>query len=91
MTYYDDDGQYHRVEQTDDAPAMSDLRRISPRPASERAPWLTSAVDRLLADGPGGLGRVKPEDLADQVAAGALLVDLRPKLVRSEEGGCPAR
>jgi len=48
-----------------------------------------SAVDRLLADARAGLDRVRPEDLAAEQAAGALLVDIRPESYRTEEGELP--
>ena len=48
-----------------------------------------SAVDRLLAEARKGLDRVAPEDLAAEVAAGALLVDTRPAANREQEGPLP--
>ena len=49
----------------------------------------SSAIDRLLADARAGLDRVAPADLAAEVAAGALVVDIRPAANREEEGGLP--
>ncbi len=48
-----------------------------------------SRIDRRLAVVRAGLDRVAPEDLADEVAAGALLVDLRPDANRASEGSHP--
>lgn len=49
-----------------------------------------SAVDRLLADARATLGpRPGPDDLAGLVAAGALVVDIRPEVHRREEGALP--
>ena len=49
----------------------------------------TSAVDRLLAAAREGLDRVDPADLADEVAAGALVVDIRPADQRLRDGELP--
>jgi rhodanese-related sulfurtransferase len=48
-----------------------------------------SAVDRLLTDARRDLDRVEPEDLAAEVAAGALVVDIRPSETRVPEGELP--
>ncbi len=48
-----------------------------------------SAVDRLLTEVRRDLDRVRPEDLADEVAAGALVVDIRPVENRGPEGEMP--
>lgn len=48
-----------------------------------------SAVDRLLDDARRDLDRVEPQDLAAEVAAGALVVDIRPSETRDPEGGMP--
>jgi rhodanese-related sulfurtransferase len=48
-----------------------------------------SAVDRLLEDARRDLDRVEPEQLAAEVAAGALVVDIRPSEARVPEGGLP--
>jgi len=48
-----------------------------------------SAVDRLLEDARRDLDRVQPEDLAAEVAAGALVVDIRPSETRVPEGELP--
>ncbi len=45
-----------------------------------------SAIDRLLADARAGLDRVDPADLADEVAAGALVIDTRPLEQRQRDG-----
>jgi len=48
-----------------------------------------SAVDRLLEDARRDLDRVEPEQLAAEVAAGALVVDIRPSEARVPEGALP--
>jgi rhodanese-related sulfurtransferase len=48
-----------------------------------------SAIEQLLAEARDGLDRVAPEDLAGEVAAGALVVDIRPAANRAEEGPLP--
>jgi rhodanese-related sulfurtransferase len=48
-----------------------------------------SAVDRLLEDARRDLDRVEPEQLAAEVAAGALVVDIRPSEARVPEGELP--
>ncbi|MGH9276084.1 MAG: rhodanese-like domain-containing protein [Acidimicrobiales bacterium] len=48
-----------------------------------------SGIDRLLEQARAGLDRVDPVDLADEVAAGALVVDLRPAINRDAEGELP--
>ena len=45
-----------------------------------------SAIDVLLAAARAGLDRVRPEDLAGELAAGALIVDIRPVEQRSRDG-----
>jgi rhodanese-related sulfurtransferase len=52
-------------------------------------PELPSAVDRLLARAREGLDRVPPEDLEAELAAGALVVDIRPAANREHEGALP--
>jgi rhodanese-related sulfurtransferase len=49
-----------------------------------------SGIDRLLEEARAGLDRVDPADLADEVAAGALVVDLRPAANREAEGSLPS-
>ena len=46
-------------------------------------------MDRLLEDARRDLDRVEPEDLAAEVAAGALVVDIRPSETRVPEGELP--
>ncbi|QXC59474.1 hypothetical protein KSP35_13825 [Aquihabitans sp. G128] len=48
-----------------------------------------SRIDERLAAVRATLDRVSPEDLAAEVAAGALLVDLRPDANRAAEGELP--
>jgi rhodanese-related sulfurtransferase len=48
-----------------------------------------SAVERLLIEARRNLDRVEPEDLADEVAAGAWVIDTRPEANRVEEGELP--
>jgi rhodanese-related sulfurtransferase len=45
-----------------------------------------SAIDRLLADTRRQLQRVSPEDLPAEIAAGALVVDIRPVADRQRDG-----
>ena len=53
-----------------------------------RAPG-PSAVDRLLERARSGADRVRPADLAAEVARGALLVDIRPLEQRDRDGALP--
>lgn len=48
-----------------------------------------SAVDRALAEARDGLDRVLPGDLAAEVGAGALVVDIRPVEQRERDGDLP--
>lgn len=48
-----------------------------------------SAIDRLLAEARAGLDRVEPQDLAGELAAGALLIDIRPVEQRQRDGELP--
>ena len=48
-----------------------------------------SAIARLLAESRRNLDRVKPEELAGEQAAGALIVDIRPEANRQAEGELP--
>ena len=45
-----------------------------------------SAIDGMLATARAGLDRVRPEHLADEVAAGALIIDIRPVEQRQHDG-----
>jgi rhodanese-related sulfurtransferase len=47
------------------------------------------AVEELLARAREGLDRVEPAGLADEVAAGALVVDIRPVEQRERDGPLP--
>lgn len=49
----------------------------------------TAAVDRLVMWARAGLVRVEPEDLAAELAAGALVVDTRPVEQRMRDGVLP--
>ncbi len=49
----------------------------------------TSAVDQLLAAARAGMDRVDPAGLAAEVAAGALVVDIRPADQRARDGELP--
>jgi rhodanese-related sulfurtransferase len=53
----------------------------------DTGPVSASAIDVLLAAARTGLDRVRPEDLAGEMAAGALVVDIRPVEQRSRDGG----
>lgn len=48
-----------------------------------------STIDRLLARARAGLERVEPWDLADEVAAGAVMIDIRPLEQRQRDGELP--
>jgi len=48
-----------------------------------------AAVDRLLAEARKDLDRVAAEDLEDEMAAGALVVDIRPVEQRTRDGELP--
>lgn len=48
-----------------------------------------SAIEQLLAEERAELDRVAPEDLAAEVEAGALVVDIRPAANRQQEGPLP--
>jgi rhodanese-related sulfurtransferase len=48
-----------------------------------------SAINALLVRARRGLDRVRPEDLADEVARGAMLVDIRPVDQRERDGDLP--
>jgi rhodanese-related sulfurtransferase len=48
-----------------------------------------SAIDRLLAECRRDVDRVRPEHLAEEVAAGALVVDTRPVDQRNRDGELP--
>ena len=48
-----------------------------------------SRIERLLDDARAHLDRVPPGRLADEVAAGALVVDIRPAANREQEGELP--
>jgi rhodanese-related sulfurtransferase len=45
-----------------------------------------SAIDALLAQARAVLDRVEPEDLDDELAAGAVLIDIRPVGQRQRDG-----
>jgi rhodanese-related sulfurtransferase len=48
-----------------------------------------SAIHTLLSRSRSGLERVPPERLADEVAAGAVVVDMRPVEQRTRDGAMP--
>ena len=48
-----------------------------------------SAIDAFLARARAGLDRVEPEHLADEVAAGAILIDIRLLEQRQRDGELP--
>jgi rhodanese-related sulfurtransferase len=48
-----------------------------------------SAVDRLLARARSGLDRVEPAVLGAEVAAGAVVIDIRPVEQRTRDGALP--
>ena len=48
-----------------------------------------SAIDKLLARARRNIARVAVEDLADEVAQGAILIDIRPLEQRRRDGDLP--
>jgi rhodanese-related sulfurtransferase len=58
-------------------------------PPGDRHPSDGAAIDRLLADVRAHLDRVQPGALASEMAAGALVVDIRPAADRASEGELP--
>ena len=50
---------------------------------------MSQRIDTLLERARRSLERVSPQDLADEVAAGAVLVDIRPAADRASEGELP--
>lgn len=48
-----------------------------------------SAIDELLARARGRLNRVRPEQLADEIGNGAILIDIRPSEQRQRDGDLP--
>jgi rhodanese-related sulfurtransferase len=48
-----------------------------------------SAIDKLLANARSKLDRVQVENLADVVASGAILIDIRPVEQRQRDGDLP--
>jgi rhodanese-related sulfurtransferase len=48
-----------------------------------------STIDDVLAEARSGLDRVEPEQLADEVANGAIVVDIRPVEQRERDGDLP--
>ena len=48
-----------------------------------------SAIDELLARARSRLDRVRPEQLADEIANGAILIDIRPSEQRQRDGDLP--
>jgi rhodanese-related sulfurtransferase len=55
----------------------------APAPAGARS------IDELLADARRGLDRLTPGEASAEIAAGALLVDIRPAAQRAAEGAVP--
>ena len=48
-----------------------------------------SAIDKLLAQARSNLARVSVKDLAEEVAQGAILIDIRPLEQRRRDGDLP--
>jgi rhodanese-related sulfurtransferase len=48
------------------------------------------SIDELLAEARAQLDRVEPDSLADEVDAGAVVVDIRPVEQRTRDGALPA-
>ena len=56
---------------------------------TEGAPATPSAIERMLSEARDGLDRVPPDQLAAEMAAGALVIDIRPESERNDEGPLP--
>ena len=52
-------------------------------------PARVRSIDEVLAEARSRISRLHPEEAAARVAAGALLVDIRPAVHRAEEGAIP--
>lgn len=48
------------------------------------------SIDELLAEARAQLDRVEPASLSDEVAAGSVMVDIRPTEQRTRDGALPA-
>jgi rhodanese-related sulfurtransferase len=57
--------------------------------AALQRPAAARTIDELLAEARGRLVRLPPREAAAHVAAGALLVDIRPAAQRAREGEVP--
>jgi rhodanese-related sulfurtransferase len=57
--------------------------------AALQRPAAARTIDELLAEARGRLVRLSPREAAAHVAAGALLVDIRPAAQRAREGEVP--
>jgi len=78
------------------AGAERSARRNRPDPAdrdgqngADKLGTVTARIDELLELARARLQRVEPTDLAVEVAAGALVVDIRPDHYRADEGELP--
>jgi rhodanese-related sulfurtransferase len=58
-------------------------------PVATSAPPGSRTIDQVLAAAREGLDRVNPQQAAQAVAEGALLVDIRPAAQRADEGEIP--
>jgi len=68
------------------------MREPASRPGASgqaRAPAGARSIDELLADARRGLDRLTPGQASAEVAAGALLVDIRPAAQRAAQGEVP--
>lgn len=68
---------------------MSPQSRRRVGPVANRGVARPAAIDQLLSQARGVLVRVEAKDLAEELAAGALLVDTRPVEQRTRDGGLP--
>ena len=50
---------------------------------------MSKSIDQILAEARAGIDRVEPGDLAAELAAGALVVDTRPREQRDRDGDLP--
>lgn len=76
----------HVLDVVDEAPVL-DAATVSRALHPAGVPAMSeSAIDRLLDESRRELDRVAPEDLAAEIAGGALVVDIRPAADRQRDG-----
>lgn len=68
---------------------MTRLRTSGAETSAEPGPTRRWSIGELLADARRRLDRVRPDALADEIAAGAVLIDIRPLEQRTRDGPMP--